>query len=53
MRISLSGLKKAKRPEAIGFEPLNLTRYDYGRMWGLLVRVLNVHVGVLPTKPMA
>ncbi|MGP8221150.1 MAG: hypothetical protein ACLQPI_17080, partial [Limisphaerales bacterium] len=30
---------------------MNLTRYDYGRMWGLLVRVLNVHVGVLPTKP--
>jgi hypothetical protein len=53
LRISLPGFKKAKRPEAIGFEPWNQTRYYYGRMWGLLVRVLSEQVGVLPTKPMA
>jgi hypothetical protein len=40
-----------KRPEAFRFEPLNQTRYYYGRMWGELVRVLSVQVGVLPTAP--
>jgi len=38
-----------KRPEAFRFEPLKQTRYYYGRMWGLLVRVLSEQSGLLPT----
>ena len=49
MRISLPGFKKAKRPEAFRFEPLNQTRYYYGRTWGLLVRELSEQSGLLPT----
>ena len=38
-----------KRPEAFRFEPLNQTRYYYGRKWGLSVRELNEQVGGVPT----
>ena len=49
MRISLPGFKKAKRPEAFRFEPLNQTQYYYGSLWGELVRVLSEQTGVVPT----
>jgi hypothetical protein len=53
LKISLLGFKKAKRPEAFRFEPLNQTQYYYGRTWcGVTVTPTEqVTCGMAPTVP--